>query len=160
MSSDGTFGVLLELLSATAPAAFLILTIPSIASNSTRVRSAPADANRQVLTDINFIRSRTSPGEPVAIISVNQGILYGQTATKPALRGPGVAELIRRDDLKRLVTFIQRDGPDKLFIGTGLANAAERGLLGTDIPINFEWLRTIYREEAVSDDRLIYMRRR
>jgi hypothetical protein len=79
---------------------------------------------------------------------------------KPALRGPGVAELIRRDDLKRLVTFIQRDGPDKLFIGTGLANAAERGLLGTDIPINFEWLRTIYREEAVSDDRLIYMRRR
>jgi hypothetical protein len=93
-------------------------------------------------------------------VAVDQGVLYGQTETKAALIGPGVAELIRRSDLERLMDFLTNDGPQKLFIGANLGDAAQKGLIGTDIPIDFARLRAVYDEEAAPGGRLIYMHRK
>ena len=120
MKERRTICSLLALLSVTVPATFFLSALPGIAGNIERARSAPAEANKAILADIGFIRERTIPGEPVAIVSVDQGVLYGQTGTKAALSGPGVAELIRRADLDRLMDFLVERGPEKLFIGTNL----------------------------------------
>src|SRR5439155_24618828 len=111
--------------------------------------------------DIDFIRSKTFPAEPVAIIAIDQGILYGHTGTTAAIEGPGVAEMIRRGDLERQIDGLLKKGPEKLFIGTNLDNAAGAGLLITNIPINMDRLRTVYPiVETAPGGRLVYLRRR
>jgi hypothetical protein len=161
MKERRTICSLLALVSVTVPATFFLSALPGIAGNIERARSAPAEANKAILADIGFIRERTKPGEPVAIVSVDQGVLYGQTGTKAALSGPGVAELIRRVDLDRLMDFLVKKGPEKLFIGTNLGDAARKGLIGTDIPIDFARLRTVYNGETIAPGgRLIYMHRK
>lgn len=147
-------------LAAVVPAAFFALAMPSVAGNMLRARAAPEEARRPVTDDIAFIRSKTSPGEPVGIVAVDQGVLYGHTATTAAIEGPGVAEMIRRVDLERLMEFLVSRGPEKLFIGTNLGSTAEKGMLGTSIPIDFDRLGTVYSSEPAPGGRLIYMQRR
>ena len=147
-------------LAVVVPAAFFALAMPSVAGNILRARAAPEEASQPVTDDIAFIRSKTSPGEPVGIVAVNQGVLYGHTATRAAIEGPGVAEMIRRVDLEQLMEFLVSRGPEKLFVGTNLGTAAEKGILGTSILIDFDRLDTVYSSEPAPGGRLIYMQRR
>lgn len=160
MTAKVRLGSLLALISVTAPAVFFVSALPGVASNMAEARSAPSKANKEILDDIAFIRSQTHPGEPVGIIAVDQGVLYGQTSTRSALQGPGVAELIRRTDLDHLMEYLMRSGPEKLFIGTDLGEAVHKSLLNIDIPIDVARLRTVYDEDIVPGGRLIYMRRK
>jgi hypothetical protein len=148
------------LLSVAMSTVFFGASLPGIAGNVMRARSAPLQANKDILADIQFVRSKSSPGEHVGIVAVDQGVLYGQTATRAALEGPGVAELIRRVDLERLMVFLVTRGPKKLFIGTTLGNAAETGLLGTNIAIDLSALERSYVAEVAPGGRLIYLQRR
>ncbi|OPH82082.1 hypothetical protein [Nitrobacter vulgaris] len=159
MATRVRFVSLLALLSITVPATFFVSAVPGVVHNVAQARSAPSQANNEILEDISFIRSQTLPGEPVGIIALDQGVLYGQTSTRSALQGPGVVELVRRIDLERLMEFLVNSGPKKLFIGTSLENATQRGLLDTDIPIDLARLRSVYDEESVPGGRLIYMQR-
>lgn len=153
-------GSMLALLSITVPATFFASAIPGIVNNVAQARSVPLQANKEILDDISFIRSKTHPGEPVGIIAINQGVLYGQTSTTSALQGPGVVELVRRIDLDRLMGFLVNSGPKKLFIGTSLGDATQKRLLDTDIPIDLARLRIVYDEQSVPGGRLIYMQRK
>lgn len=148
------------MLAVVVPAAFFALAMPSVVGNILRARAAPEEASQPVMDDIAFIRSKTSPGEPVGIVAVNQGVLYGHTATTAAIEGPGVAEMIRRVDLEQLMDFLVSRGPEKLFVGTNLGSAAEKGILGTSILIDFDRLGTVYSSEPAPGGRLIYMQRR
>ncbi|QOG22133.1 hypothetical protein [Bradyrhizobium sp. SEMIA] len=148
------------LLSVAMSAVFFEASLLGIAGNMIRARSAPLQANKEILADIQFVRSRSSPGEPVAIVAVDQGVLYGQTGARAALEGPGVAELVRRVDLERLMEFLVTRGPKKLFVGTTLGNAAETNLLGTDIEIDLSVLERNYVAEVAPGGRLIYLQRR
>lgn len=148
------------LVSIAIASAFFASSLPGIAGNVISARSAPSQANRDVLADIQFVRSKTSPGEPVGIVAVNQGVLYGQTGLRAALEGPGVAELIRRVDLERLLDFLSTRGPNKVFLGTTLNKAAQKGLLGTDIEIELGALTRTYDAEVAPGGRLIYLQRR
>jgi hypothetical protein len=160
MATKVNIGYMLALLSTFVPAMFFVSAIPSIVTNIAQARSAPSQANKEMLDDISFIRSKTHPGEPVGIIALNQGVLYGQTATRAALEGPGIVELVRRIDLDRLMDFLMTRGPKKLFIGANLGELTERRLLDTDIPIDVARLRSVYSEESVPGGRLIYMQRK
>jgi len=156
-----SFMVLAMIISAALPVAFLVSAAPSVINIIRNVRNAPSEDNRAVLSDIDFIRSKTFPAEPVAIIAIDQGILYGHTGTTAAIEGPGVAEMIRRVDLERQIDGLLKKGPEKLFIGTNLDNAAEAGLLITNIPIDMDRLRTVYSiVETAPGGRLVYLRRR
>lgn len=148
------------LLSIAMSVIFFGAALPEITENVKRARSAPLQANKDILADIQFVRSKSSPGEPVGIVAVDQGVLYGQTATRAALEGPGVAELIRRVDLERLMEFLMTRGPRKVFIGTTLGNAAETGVLGTNIAIDLNALERNYVAEVAPGGRLIYLQRR
>jgi hypothetical protein len=153
--------VLAMVVSAALPAAFLVSVAPSVITVARSARNAPSEDNRAVLSDIDFIRSKTFPAEPVAIIAIEQGILYGHTGTTAAIEGPGVAEMVRRVDLERQIDGLLNKGPEKIFIGTNLDHAAEAGLLGTSIPIDMNRLRTVYPVvEMGPGGRLVYLRRR
>jgi hypothetical protein len=97
-----------------------------------------------VAEDVAFIASHIGPHEPAAIVAVNQATLYGETGAKPALEGPSVAEMIRREDLALQTEMLIRHGPEKLFIGTKLYRAAEDSLLGTSIPVDLKLIGTAY----------------
>jgi hypothetical protein len=153
--------VLAMVISAALPVAFLVSAAPSVINVIRSARNAPSEDNRAVLSDIDFIRSKTFAAEPVAIIAIDQGILYGHTGTTAAIEGPGVAEMIRRVDLERQIDALLKRGPEKIFIGTNLDRAAEAGLLGTSIPIDMNRLRTVYPVvEMAPGGRLVYLRRR
>ena len=47
----------------------------------------------------------------------NQGTLYGESHTRPAIPGPSLAEMLRYRDQKAEQNSILRHGPDKLFYG-------------------------------------------
>jgi hypothetical protein len=156
-----SFFVVAMIISAALPAAFLVSVAPSVINVARSARNAPPEDNRAVLSDIDFIRANTFPTEPVAIIAIDQGILYGHTGTTAAIEGPGVAEMIRRVDLDRQIDGLLKKGPEKIFIGTNLDDAAETGLLGTSIPIDMDRLRSVYPiVETAPGGRLVYLRRR
>jgi hypothetical protein len=158
--AKSVFGLAM-VISAALPAAFLVSVAPSVIKVARSTRNAPSEDNRAVLSDIDFIRSKTFPAEPVAIIAIDQGILYGHTGTTAAIEGPGVAEMIRRVDLERQIDGLLKRGPEKIFIGTNLDHAAETGLLGTSIPVDINRLRTVYPVvEMAPGGRLVYLRRR
>lgn len=143
------------------PAAFLISAVPSVVQVTLHTRSASPKDNSAVLEDIEFIKARTTPREPVAIIAIDQGVLYGHTGTAAAIEGPSVAEMIRRVDLEHQIDSLVRRGPEKLFLGTNLNTAAEKGLLGTSISIDMDKLGKAYEvAEMAPGDRLIYLRRK
>lgn len=149
------------ILATALPAAFFISAIPSIAAVSWKARRAPLEANQAILEDIKFIKGHTRPREPVAIISLNQGVLHGHTNTRSAIEGPGLAEMIRRTDLERQIDALVQRGPDKLFIGTDLDQAAENGLLGTNIQVDMNKIRSAYDlDETMPGGRLIFLKRR
>lgn len=143
------------------PAAFLIAAVPSVARVAFYARNASPKDNRAILEDIQFIKSRTVPDEPVAIIAIDQGVLYGHTRTAAAIEGPSVAEMIRQIDLRHQMESLVGRGPQKLFLGTNLNTAAEQGLLGTSISIDMDTLGKAYEvEETAPGGRLIYLRRK
>lgn len=143
------------------PAAFLISAVPSVVQIAFSTRNASPEDNRAVLEDIKFIKARTAPHEPVAILAVDQGVLYGHTQTYAAIEGPSVAEMIRRVDLERQIDGLIKRGPEKLFLGTNLNTAAEKGLLGTSISVDMNMLGNAYEiAEMAPGDRLIYLRRK
>lgn len=53
--------------------------------------------------------------------------------------------------------FLVSRGPERLFVGTNLGSAAEKGILGTSILIDFDRLGTVYSSEPAPGGRLIYM---
>lgn len=143
------------------PAAFLIFAVPSVVQITLHTRNASPKDNSAVLEDIEFIKARTAPREPIAIIAIDQGVLYGHTHTAAAIEGPSVAEMIRRIDLEHQIDSLVRRGPEKLFLGTNLNTAAEKGLLGTNISIDMNKLGKAYEvAEMAPGDRLIYLRRK
>ncbi|WP_210497167.1 hypothetical protein [Microvirga antarctica] len=148
-------------ISCALPAAFLLNTAPAVAHLAATVRAAPPDQNALVREDIAFIQAHAAPAERIAIVGINQGVLYGESGMRPDLEGPGVAEMIRRVDRDDQVDMLVKRGPDKVFLGTDLSAAAERGLLGTNIDIDLGELRKAYALEALGPGgRLILLRRK
>ena len=143
------------------PSAFLSKVAPAVYHLASSVRAAPANYNSIVRDDIAFIAAHTTVGEPVAIIALNQSVLYGETGLRASLEGPGVAEMIRRADLDRQISALARNGPDKLFVGTNLDRAGKLGLLGTDVVIDFDRIRSAYALAATGPgERLLFFRRK
>jgi hypothetical protein len=143
------------------PAAFLVSAMPGVAHIVEVARNAPPQDNAAVLDDIAYIKARTEPGERIAIVALDQGVLWGHTKTRAALEGPGVAEMIRRVDLDHQIEGLVKRGPQKLFVGTNLALAARNSVLGTNILVDMEELKKAYAlVETAPGGRLIYLRRR
>jgi hypothetical protein len=146
------------LVSYALPSAFLLYTMPAVAKLASVARSAPPAQNAAVREDIAFIKSVAAPHEAIAIVAVNQGILYGETGMRAALEGPGVAEMLRRVDRDDQVKMLVERGPDKLFVGTTLSG---HSLLGTDIDLDLDQIQTAYTLEATGPGgRLLFFRRR
>jgi hypothetical protein len=102
--------------------------------------------------DLAFLRSRTSPGETVAIFADNQATLYGETGTRPSIRGPGMAELLRVADRDAELDSLVQSGPEKLFYGEAPAEA---------LGISLDVIRKRYALAEWSDSgHLMYLRRK
>lgn len=143
------------------PAAFLMKTAPAVASLAVAARSISPSGNADVREDIVFIRTHAAKNEPVAIIGLNQGILYGEARVRAALEGPGVAEMIRRVDLNDQMDSLARRGPQKIFIADNTAKASDLSLLGTNVEIDLDKLRGHYGLAAKGPGgRLSFLRRK
>lgn len=143
------------------PAAFLMKTAPAVASLAVAARSISPSGNVDVREDIVFIRTHAAKGEPVAIIGLNQGILYGEARVRAALEGPGVAEMIRRVDLSDQLDSLARRGPQKIFVADNTAKASDLSILGTNVEIDLEKLRGHYGLVAKGPGgRLSFLRRK
>lgn len=142
------------------PALYIAAQIPGI----TKVLGAPyvlTESRQQVQQDITFIKEKTEPGESVYILAPNQGILHGETDTLPALKGVGLAEMLRKIDLANAQDDIVQHGPQKVFISSGLEAAAQMGKLGANIPVDFALLSQRYALAAWGPDgRLMYLHRK
>jgi hypothetical protein len=148
----------LTVCTAALPAAYLAIKAPALWKLGANWRSG---IETEVEQDVKFIASHTHPGEPVGIFALNEGVLYGETGTRSALVGPGVAEMIRRADLAQTYQHIMNHGPEKLFLGAALETAADTSTLGTNIPLDFSSLRQAYAlAEWGPDNRLLYLRRK
>jgi hypothetical protein len=87
-------------------------------------RSGPASA------DAAFITSQTTPRERVGILSPDESALLAATDTVSAFTGPGIAELLLKEDAARRVEVLKDKGPRDLFIEHRLLFLEEM-LLGT-----------------------------
>jgi hypothetical protein len=102
--------------------------------------------------DLAFVKARTSRGETVAIFADNQATLYGETGTRPSIRGPGMAELLRVADRDAELDSLIETGPDKLFYGKTPAEA---------LGISLDVIRKRYALTEWSDSGgLMYLRRK
>lgn len=142
------------------PAAFLAMTMPSVVTLALSVRNPPQAENAMIREDLDFIRAHAAPAERVAIVAINQSVLYGETGMRATLSGPGVAEMIRVADRDAQVDALIASGPDKLFVGTELEGAVARGQLGTEVGIDLQRIGQAYALEVVGPARRLLLFRR
>jgi hypothetical protein len=151
----------ITILCCTLPAAFLVNATPSVVKNIKTVSYASHAENSKVLQDISFITAHTQPGEEVAIVSVLQGIFYGESDLRSKLEGPGVVEMLQKKDWDDQVTMLINRGPEKLFLGTSLNTAADDSLLASNIKIDLERFKQAYKLIAEGPEgRLLYLQRK
>jgi len=148
-------------LAGTIPGAFVLKVLPDVEAIASSARAIPATDNQPVVEDIGYIRARSAPGERIAVVALNQGILLGESGRRSALEGPGVAEMIRRVDRDRQVEALLRSGPDKVFLGPAINVGAQKAYLGTDVDIDVDSLRPAYAlAEFGPGGRLLLLRRK
>ena len=80
--------------------------------------------------DAAFIAGETTPRERVGILSTEESALLAQTNTVSPFTGPGIAELLLKEDAARRIDVLKNNGPHDLFIETRLLFLQEM-LLGT-----------------------------
>jgi len=149
------------LLSCFLPTAFLAMTLPAVIELARTVRNPPSTENAMMREDIAFIRANAAPAERIAIIAINQSVLYGESGMRAQLEGPSVAEMIRVADRDAQVEALIVRGPDKFFWGSELIGAVARGQLGTEIGIDLALIGTAYALVKIGPgERLLLFRRK
>jgi hypothetical protein len=81
-----------------------------------------------VTEGIAYIDKRCRSGEPVLILSYNAGVYYAESKTVNPLSGPGLIELFLRRDYNALISAIETQKINKIFL--------DRSLLDRNIDIN------------------------
>lgn len=67
-------------------------------------------------SEIDFINAHTKTDKTVLILANNAGILYAETNTYNPLAIPGVTELMSRQDLIKIINYVNDPTTEKLFI--------------------------------------------
>jgi hypothetical protein len=148
---------ILQRIAIALPAAFLLMHVPNVAGH-TLLPYWTWSQQTEVEQDIDFIKSHTTRGEAIGIVSLNQATLYGETGTIPALSGPGIPEIIRQAELAALHEEIIAHGPEKLFIGAGLDKPTA---IVVEIPLDFSRIYARYTlVEKGPNGRLLYLKRK
>jgi hypothetical protein len=65
---------------------------------------------------IDFINEYKGSDEQVPILAINSGILYAETNLHNPLPIPGITELMTRDDLLKILAYINDPTTNKIFV--------------------------------------------
>jgi hypothetical protein len=69
-----------------------------------------------VAEDIAFIRSNVSVSEGFEVLAVHQATIYSEMQKRSTLPGPGIAEILLKQDADNLIKALVEEGPGNLFI--------------------------------------------
>lgn len=78
--------------------------------------------NTPLLSDIEFIKSKTTVKEESLIISYNSGIEYVMSKTIPAFDSPGLTEMLLIKDYDNLIAFINSRKMEKIFLAKNVSD--------------------------------------
>ena len=108
----------------------------------------------EVTRNLAFIRAHTVEGEPVCILSGNQGGYYAESSTVSAVNIQNLRDIYTRHDLGILITYLKNNMVDKVFLDKEITKIYEYESL---IPSLKQVLSEEYKITDVSPDKSVLL---